>query len=111
MTEKIGSSGADSLYGTDGSDLIKGEAGDDLLVGYLGSDTIYGGTGNDKINWLLSQQIGTLPLRSSERHKEARLPHKVARLLRLILDNDIRSLKRPDDRPRTLSVRFQNEYH
>jgi Ca2+-binding RTX toxin-like protein len=50
MTEKIGSSGADSLYGTDGSDLIKGEAGDDLLVGYLGSDTIYGGIGNDKIN-------------------------------------------------------------
>jgi len=50
MAEKIGSSGADSLYGTDGSDLIKGEAGDDLLVGYLGSDTIYGGTGNDKIN-------------------------------------------------------------
>jgi Ca2+-binding RTX toxin-like protein len=50
MMEKIGISGADSLYGTDGSDLIKGEAGDDLLVGYLGSDTIYGGTGNDKIN-------------------------------------------------------------
>ncbi len=50
MAEKMGSSGADSLYGTDGSDLIKGEAGDDLLVGYLGSDTIYGGAGNDNIN-------------------------------------------------------------
>ncbi|NCW51885.1 MAG: hypothetical protein EBV89_11620, partial [Betaproteobacteria bacterium] len=48
--EKIGTSGADSLYGTDGADLIRGEGGDDLLVGYLGADTIYGGTGNDNIN-------------------------------------------------------------
>ncbi|NDD12341.1 MAG: hypothetical protein EB072_06780 [Betaproteobacteria bacterium] len=31
MAEKIGTSGADSLYGTDGADLIRGEGGDDLL--------------------------------------------------------------------------------
>ncbi|NBP40796.1 MAG: hypothetical protein EBV34_20670, partial [Betaproteobacteria bacterium] len=50
MAERIGTSGADSLYGTDGADLIRGEGGDDLLVGHLGADTIYGGTGNDNIN-------------------------------------------------------------
>lgn len=61
-TEKLGSTGADTLNGTDGSDLLNGGAGDDLLLGSLGADTMEGGSGLNTASYTASNAAVTVDL-------------------------------------------------
>ncbi|WP_082504478.1 family 16 glycosylhydrolase [Methylobacterium sp. Leaf111] len=48
--DKVGTSGADTLYGTHLGDRLNGGLGDDKLYGGAGNDTLIGGGGNDELH-------------------------------------------------------------
>lgn len=47
---RLGTPGADALFGGAGNDLIYGLAGNDRILGFLGNDTLDGGEGNDTLD-------------------------------------------------------------
>lgn len=46
---KLGTDGADSLYGSNANDTLAGLGGNDELIGWAGADYLYGGDGVDQL--------------------------------------------------------------